>query len=94
MQSQAGAAAASAYLHRRHRRAAYLRTAARFAQHWNFPGGTLEQSARARDALHKHCADLGRAPAGILLSSQVRFTGDPAGTAAAAAAPGGAAPSW
>jgi F420-dependent oxidoreductase-like protein len=67
-----------------------LRTAARFAQHWNFPGGTAEQFARARDLLHDHCTDLGRAPAGILLSSQVRFTGDPARTAAAAAALGDA----
>jgi F420-dependent oxidoreductase-like protein len=65
-----------------------LRTAARFAQHWNFVGGTVEQFSRARDVLHQHCADLGRDPASILLSSHVAFTGDPAAAAATAAALG------
>jgi F420-dependent oxidoreductase-like protein len=63
-----------------------LRTAARFAQHWNFVGGTPEQFTRARDVLHQHCADIGRDPAEILLSTHVRYTGDVAETAAAAAA--------
>ncbi len=67
-----------------------LRTAARFAQHWNFDTGTVEQFRRARDVLHHHCAEVGRDPAEIMLSSQVRFTGDPAATAAAAAAFGAA----
>src|ERR1700689_3024699 len=67
-----------------------LRTAARFAQHWNFVGGTPEQFSRAREVLHQHCADVGRDPAEILLSSQVRFTGGPAETAAEAAALGAA----
>jgi F420-dependent oxidoreductase-like protein len=67
-----------------------LRTAARFAQHWNFVGGTVEQFTRARDVLHQHCADIGRNPAEILLSSHVQFSGDPAATAAAAAALGAA----
>jgi len=40
--------------------------------------------------LHQHCADVGRDPAQILLSSQVPYTGDPAQTAAAAAALGAA----
>ena len=48
-----------------------LRTAARFAQHWNFGGGTPEEFARKRDALHAHCADLGRDPAEITLSSHM-----------------------
>ena len=65
-----------------------LRTAARFAQHWNFVGGTPEQFSRARDVLHAHCADIGRDPAEILLSSHVPFTGDAAATAATAAALG------
>ena len=43
-----------------------LRTAARFAQHWNFGGGTPGQFSRARDVLYQHCADIGRDPAGIL----------------------------
>ena len=46
----------------------------------------LRQFGRARDVLHQHCAEVGRDPAEILLSSQVRFTGDPHLTAAAAAA--------
>jgi F420-dependent oxidoreductase-like protein len=63
-----------------------LRTAARFAQHWNFVGGTVEEFTRKRDVLHAHCAEIGRDPAEILLSSHVRFDGDPAATAASAAA--------
>jgi len=65
-----------------------LRTAARFAQHWNFVGGTPEQFRHKRDVLHQHCADVGRDPAEILLSSHVQFTGDPAESAATAAALG------
>jgi F420-dependent oxidoreductase-like protein len=63
-----------------------LRTAARFAQHWNFVGGPPEEFARKRDVLHQHCEDLGRDPAEILLSSHVHFTGDVKATAAQAAA--------
>jgi F420-dependent oxidoreductase-like protein len=57
-----------------------LRTAARFAQHWNFLGGTPEEFARKRDVLHEHCADIGRDPKEIALSSHVWLdpTGDPA----------------
>ncbi|MFE4756696.1 hypothetical protein ACFRIB_41980 [Streptomyces mirabilis] len=62
-----------------------LRTAARFAQHWNFDSGTVGRFIRARDVLHQYCADVRRDPAEILLSSQVRFSGDPAATAATAA---------
>jgi F420-dependent oxidoreductase-like protein len=63
-----------------------LRTAARFAQHWNFVGGTIEQFTQARDVLHRHCADIGRDPDEILLSSHVALREDPAATAAEAAA--------
>jgi hypothetical protein len=38
--------------------------------------------------LHQHCADIGRNPAEILLSSHVPYTGDAAETAANAAALG------
>jgi len=57
-----------------------LRSAARWAQHWNFPGGTPEEFARKRDVLHAHCADLGRDPAEIITSTHLRFgdDGDPA----------------
>jgi F420-dependent oxidoreductase-like protein len=63
-----------------------LRTAARYAQHWNFVGGTPDEFRAARDVLHQHCADIGRDPAQILLSSHVPYTGDPAATADNAAA--------
>jgi F420-dependent oxidoreductase-like protein len=53
-----------------------LRTVARFAQHWNFLGGSAEEFARKRDVLHAHCADVGRDPAKILLSSHVQFDPD------------------
>jgi F420-dependent oxidoreductase-like protein len=62
-----------------------LRTAARFAQHWNFVGGSVGQFTRAKDVLHQHCADIGRDPAEILLSSHVVYAGDAAETAASAA---------
>jgi len=67
-----------------------LRTAARFAQHWNFVGGTVEQFKRARDVLHQHCADIGRDPNEILLSTHVTYAGDAGETAASAAALGDA----
>jgi F420-dependent oxidoreductase-like protein len=60
-----------------------LRTAARFAQHWNTTGGSPEEFARKRDVLHAHCADIGRDPAEITLSSHVKF--DPAVGASATA---------
>ena len=67
-----------------------LRTAARFAQHWNFVGGTPEEFARKRDVLHEHCRAIGRDPAEILLSSHVRLdpSGDPGSVVKAAAALG------
>ena len=67
-----------------------LRTVARFAQHWNFVGGTVEEFRAKRDVLFGHCADAGRDPADILISSHVRFDGDPKATAAAAAELGAA----
>jgi F420-dependent oxidoreductase-like protein len=63
-----------------------LKTAARFAQHWNFVGGTVEQFAHKRDVLHEHCAKIGRDPTDILLSSHVAFDGDAGATAASASA--------
>jgi len=63
-----------------------LRTAARFAQHWNFVGGSPEEFARKREVLHRHCDDLGRDPAEILLSSHIRFSGDAKAAAEQAAA--------
>jgi F420-dependent oxidoreductase-like protein len=60
-----------------------LRTTARFAQHWNSVRGTPEEFAHKRDVLHAHCADIGRDPSEITLSSHVTF--DPAVGASATA---------
>ena len=62
-----------------------LRTVARFAQHWNFVGGTVDEFRAKRDVLYGHCSDIGRDPADILISSHVRFDGDAKATAANAA---------
>ena len=50
-----------------------LRTVARFAQHWNFAGGPPEEFARKRDVLAAHCADIGRDPTEIMLSTHLRL---------------------
>ncbi len=67
-----------------------LRTAARFAQHWNFVGGSPDELRHKLEVLHRHCADLGRDPGEILVSSHVRLApgGDPKATAGAVAALG------
>ncbi len=66
-----------------------LRTAAKYAQHWNFTGGTPEAFAHKRDVLHQHCADVGRDPKEIILSAHIPLEGtDVAGAAAKAAALG------
>jgi F420-dependent oxidoreductase-like protein len=48
-----------------------LRTTAKYADHWNFLGGPVEDFVQKRDVLHAHCRDLGRDPAEITLSSHV-----------------------
>ena len=49
-----------------------LRTAARYAQHWNFGGGHARRvRAQARHPATPHCADIGRDPEEITLSSHV-----------------------
>jgi F420-dependent oxidoreductase-like protein len=53
-----------------------LRIVARYAQHWNFAGGTPEEFARKRDVLAAHCADIGRDPAEITISAQFRVAPD------------------
>jgi F420-dependent oxidoreductase-like protein len=53
-----------------------LRTVARFAQHWNSVGGSADEFARKRDVLHAHCADIGRDPAEIMISSHVAYDPD------------------
>jgi F420-dependent oxidoreductase-like protein len=48
-----------------------LRIAAKYAQHWNFPGGTPADFQRKREVLHRHCAEIGRDPAEILTSTHL-----------------------
>jgi F420-dependent oxidoreductase-like protein len=48
-----------------------LRTAARFAGHWNYIGLPPAGFARKRDILWEHCRAIGRDPREITLSSQV-----------------------
>jgi F420-dependent oxidoreductase-like protein len=62
-----------------------LRTTARFAQHWNFVGGPVEQFRSKLDVLHQHCESIGRDPGEILVSSHVRYGGDAKEAAATAA---------
>jgi alkanesulfonate monooxygenase SsuD/methylene tetrahydromethanopterin reductase-like flavin-dependent oxidoreductase (luciferase family) len=49
---------------------------ARYAQHWNFAGGTPEEFARKRDVLAARCADIGRDPKEITMSSHLRLGED------------------
>jgi F420-dependent oxidoreductase-like protein len=63
-----------------------LRTTARFAQHWNFVGGTPQEFAHKREVLERHCHEIGRDPAEITLSSHVRLDPQNPGATAEAAA--------
>jgi F420-dependent oxidoreductase-like protein len=53
-----------------------LRAVARWAQHWNLPGGGVEQFQKLRDVLHAHCADVGRDPSEITTSTHLRLPAD------------------
>jgi F420-dependent oxidoreductase-like protein len=56
-----------------------LRTAARVAQHWNFPRGPVGEFARLRGVLADHCPAIGRDPAEITTSAHLRVPpGEPA----------------
>lgn len=48
-----------------------LRTAARYAQHWNFVRGTPQEFADKRQILLQHCEDVGRDPRQITLSTHI-----------------------
>lgn len=50
-----------------------LRSVARFAQHWNMAGGPPEVFAHKLGVLHEHCAAIGRDPAEITTSTQLRL---------------------
>jgi alkanesulfonate monooxygenase SsuD/methylene tetrahydromethanopterin reductase-like flavin-dependent oxidoreductase (luciferase family) len=54
-----------------------LRSVARYAQHWNYPGGPVDEFAAKLGVLHAHCDDVGRDPAEITVSTHLRgSTGD------------------
>jgi F420-dependent oxidoreductase-like protein len=53
-----------------------LRVIARHADVWNAPGGEPDEVARLSGILDAHCADIGRDPAEIRRSVQVRYAGD------------------
>src|SRR3954451_4606363 len=53
-----------------------LRTVARWAQHWNVPGGTPEEFRRKHEVLQRHCADIGRDPSEIVTSTHLRLGAD------------------
>ena len=50
-----------------------LRAVARWAQHWNFPGGGVEVFEHKREVLRRHCADVGRDMAEITTSTHLRL---------------------
>ncbi len=50
-----------------------LRAVARWADHWNFPGGGVDVLASKREVLAKHCADIGRNPDEIMTSTHLRL---------------------
>jgi len=51
-----------------------LRITAKYADHWNFVGGTPAEFARKRDVLKGHCAEVGRNPKDIMLSAHIRLS--------------------
>lgn len=53
-----------------------LRAVARWAQHWNLPGGGVEQFQKLRGVLADHCAEVGRDPSEITTSTHLRLPAD------------------
>lgn len=53
-----------------------LHIVARYAQHWNFAGGTSAEFARKREVLAAHCADIGRDAGEIMLSAHLLLGDD------------------
>jgi F420-dependent oxidoreductase-like protein len=49
-----------------------LRAVARYAQHWNYPGGPVDQFAAKLEVLRRHCEEYGRDPAEITVSTHLR----------------------
>ena len=53
-----------------------LRSVARYAQHWNFPGGDAATFAHKVEVLGAHCEDAGRNVADITKSTHLRLSED------------------
>jgi F420-dependent oxidoreductase-like protein len=53
-----------------------LRAVARWAQHWNFPGGGVEVFNQKKEVLAGHCADVGRDVGEITTSTHLRLGTD------------------
>jgi F420-dependent oxidoreductase-like protein len=53
-----------------------LRSVARYAQHWNYPGGPPDQFAHKLEVLREHCATAGRSPDEIVISTHLRLSED------------------
>jgi F420-dependent oxidoreductase-like protein len=62
-----------------------LLTAARYAQHWNFVGGSPDDLAHKLEVLGAHCEAVGRDRGDILISTHVPYSGEPSETADMAA---------
>ncbi len=54
-----------------------LRIAAMWADQWNLPGGDPGMLRHKVEVLHQHCADVGRDPAEIEVSTKIKADGDP-----------------
>jgi F420-dependent oxidoreductase-like protein len=63
-----------------------LRAVARWADHWNFPGGGVDVLESKRETLAKHCADIGRDPSEIVTSTHLRLDPNDIGRIAGEAA--------
>src|SRR4051812_34987409 len=53
-----------------------LRAVARWAQHWNFPGGGVDVFEQKRKVLQSHCDDIGRDIGEITMSTHLRLPPD------------------
>ena len=54
-----------------------LRIAALWADQWNLPGGDPDMLRHKVEVLHQHCAEVGRDPAEIEVSTKIKADGDP-----------------
>lgn len=54
-----------------------LRIAALWADQWNLPGGDPAMLRHKVEVLHQHCAEVGRDPSEIEVSTKIKADGDP-----------------